>query len=748
MISAALAYAEIGWAVLPVDPKTKQPLTSRGATDATTDLDRVKKLWSRHPEAAIGINAGRSGLVVIDVDPRNEGLRTLEQIESVNGPLWDTSALLARSGGGGFHYVYRASPELHVPAKLGPGIDVIAGNRYFIAPPSRHPSGNRYQWEATAGPFDASALAAMPAPPAWLVQPRASSEVDCDALAQLDPAEPETPARIALVLSALKAIDPDCSRDEYLRVLFALHSTGWPDVIERLAKPWASGSMHGTEAEKYSEKGFRSDVRRLRSDKPRTVTLGSLFDIAKRYGWKDPRNGASLPDTFGDADNGSRFAERHRGEFLFVHGAKEWFRWSGHRWALCESKEAKRIALKVLHDALFEAQEAVRSAPTDINRANANAALNAYRNQHRADALLEVAKVLPGMSIPNRSRFDTDPYQLCVRNGVVDLRTGTLLQAEPRMMLQRQAGASFDRSADCPQWLTFLESVFEGDTEMIDFLGRACGYALTGSVDEEKLFFLYGSGANGKSVFSNVLSGVLGEYAVSLRSVALARDPKGNGSEAEREKVRLPGERLVLINEVGVNDVFDDQRVKELVSRDPIAARYLYGESFDFLPSHKIFVRGNHQPAAMDSGDGFWRRIVLIPFTRQFSEGERIPDLERRILMEERDGVLMWLIEGCLQWQQGGLQIPAKVKAAGAAYRSDTDILGEWLECCCRLDPAAETASAELFRSYQDFLRGLNMNAPSAPVFGRRLSQRGYSSRRSNGRTIFVGLALREWGER
>lgn len=747
MISAALAYAEIGWAVLPVDPKTKQPLTIRGATDATTDPDRVKKLWSRHPEAAIGINAGRSGLVVIDVDPRNEGLRTLEQIERVNGPLWDTSALLARSGGGGFHYVYRASPELHVPAKLGPGIDVIAGNRYFIAPPSRHPSGNRYQWEATAGPFDASALAAMPAPPAWLVGPNTGGNVECDALAQIDPAEPETPERVALVLSALKAIDPDCTRDEYLRVLFALHSTGWDDAIERFGRPWASGSMHGSTAEKYSDKGFRSDVRRLRSDKPRAVTLGSLFEIAKGHGWDDPRKATTLADTFGDADNGSRFAARHRGRFLFVHAARKWLRWDGQRWANCEKREEKRAALEVLREALTDAHKALAEAPTDRNRASANAALSAYRNERRADALLNVAAVGPGMSIASPADLDANPFLLGVRNGVVDLRTGTLLAADPDLLISRQACAAFDRSAECPLWLDFLGTVFEHDTEIVEFMQRACGYALTGLVTEEKLFFMFGGGANGKSVFANVMNEVLGEYAATLRSVALARDPKGNGAEAEREKTRLPGARLVLINEVAASDVFDDQRVKEIVSRERISARHLYAESFDFMPTHKIFVRGNHQPGAMDASDGFWRRIVLIPFARQFTEGERIADLDRRIVNDERNGVFMWMLEGCLNWQRNGLQLPKKIKAASDAYRRDTDILGEWLESRCRLDPTAQATSSALFRSYQDFLRSLNMNSPSAKVFGRQLGQRGLSSRRSNGQTIYAGLALREWGE-
>lgn len=327
-------------------------------------------------------------------------------------------------------------------------------------------------------------------------------------------------------------------------------------------------------------------------------------------------------------------------------------------------------------------------------------------------------------------------------NGVVNLRSGRLLKSEPTMLVSRQAGAAFEASAQCPRWLTFLGDIFGDDAEMLGFIQRACGYALTGLVDEEVLFFMWGTGANGKSVFANVLHAVFGEYAVTVRATMLARDLKGSGSDAEREKNKLPGARLALINEVSSGDVFDDQRVKELVSREHISARALYAESFEFMPSHKIFIRGNHQPGAMDATDGFWRRVLLIGFTRQISENKRVPDLDRQIVDRERDGILAWMVDGCLAWQKGGLRVPASVRAASEQYRRDTDLLGEWLAACCKTVPRVETPVSELFASYRVFLQDANVKAPASPVFGRQLAQRGFKARRSNGRQLLGGIEL------
>lgn len=567
----------------------------------------------------------------------------------------------------------------------------------------------------------------------FMRQPSDSAESLSWLSASAEPPTREAANRIASMLHAA-CPDPDVGGYKvWFEHLAMVHSSGHPDASE-IARAWSKLG------DGYNKNEFDKTWKSLGTDRPSLLSLGTLHMRATQNGWSDPR--AVCHDTFGDISNARRFAAKYLHQFLYVHAVGKWLRWDNVRWVWCNSGEAMKAARSVAVDALDEAHAALRSDPTDRARSNHSQALAVHRNARRLDALLHVAATEDGMSIPNPSLLDADPMLLGVRNGVANLGTGTLLKSAPEMRISRQAGASFDREAKCPQWLAFLNAVFNEDREVIAFVQRTVGYALTGRMDEEILFFLLGTGANGKSVFANILHDIFGEYAVTVRSTMLARDARGSGSEAEREKARLPGARLTLINEVGLNDVFDDQRVKELVSREHISARALYGESFDFMPSHTIFIRGNHQPVALDSGDGFWRRIGLIRFTRQFSEAERIPDLDRRILEAERNGILMWAIEGCLNWQKIGMSIPRSIRMDGEQYRRDSDQLGEWIETRCRAVDSVETPVALLFDDYCRYLQSGGMRTPSKPVFSRLLAQRGFEAGRTKTTRFIRKLTL------
>lgn len=448
-------------------------------------------------------------------------------------------------------------------------------------------------------------------------------------------------------------------------------------------------------------------------------------------------------ESYGDISNGRRFAEKFRGIFLFSHATSTWYLWDGQRWKPCDTGEAIAAAKAIADECISETLTRLKDEGTESAKRSHTQALAVHRSIQKLEAMLKAASSEPGMSIAHPGLFDADPWKLNVRNGVLDLKTGELLPARPEMRGSRLAGVAYDRLAECPMWIDFVHAIMHSDSEMVGFLQRVCGYALTGFVDEEKLFFFYGTGANGKSVFANILLAAFDEYGVTVRAALLARDPKGSGSDAEREKARLPGARIALMNETGQADIWDDQRTKELVSRENISARQLYAESFEFTPTHKLIIRGNHQPGAMDGSDGFWRRIVLIGFTRQFGEAERIPDLDRQIIERELPGVLAWMVDGCLEWRKNGLQVPAKVTAAVNAYRKDTDLMGEWIASECTRTPEAEGVSSELFSDYVDFLKDANVKAPSRNVFGRQLVQRGFRKRESNGKVFYSGLAVR-----
>lgn len=739
LLNAAIAYAEAGLAVLPLTPHGKVALVKDWPQKATSDIATIRRWWAKWPSANIGLHVGRSSLVAIDIDPRNGGDASLKGLKAEHGDAW-LSNVCVNTGGGGQHYIYAScSSGVRLPAQIAPGIDLKHGAGYIVAPPSIHPSGRRYAF--AKGGLAAPELDFLPALPQWITGPIAlqaeAGQADTGGwIATVQAIDPETPENVERVRSALKLVSADCGRDEWRNVLFAITSTGW-DCATALAREWSMTAAH-----RFEEAAFLNIVENVK-DRPNGITLGTLFSKAKANGWIDPVKTPSVGfESYGDLSNGRRLAQKYRGRLLYVHASNAWYSWDDQRWSPCSNDEAMRAAKAIADECLGEATAALRSDPTESAKRNLTQALGVHRSAHRLEAMLQMAASEPGMSIANPGLLDANPLRLAVRNGVVDLRSGELLAASPDMLMSRQAGAAYDWQAECPMWKAFMLQAMQDDAEMVAFVQRICGYALTGLVDEEKLFFIYGTGANGKSVFANVIAAALGEYAVTVRAALLARDPKGGSGDAEREKARLPGARIALVNETGQGDIWDDQRVKELVSREKVSARQLYAESFEFMPTHKLVVRGNHQPGALDASDGFWRRIVLIGFTRQFAEQERIADLDRQIIDRELTGVLAWMIEGCLQWQTQGLRIPPSIAAAVAAYRRDTDMLGEWLEACCSRNAGVEESISTLFMSYERYLKEANMKAPSRSVFGRQLSQRGFRSRKGHGRSMYEGLRV------
>ncbi|KCZ96007.1 phage/plasmid primase, partial [Hyphomonas polymorpha PS728] len=214
-------------------------------------------------------------------------------------------------------------------------------------------------------------------------------------------------------------------------------------------------------------------------------------------------------------------------------------------------------------------------------------------------------------------------------------------------------------------------------------------------------------------------------------------------SESERQVTRLHGVRLASINETSRGDVFDDYKVKKVTSRERIAARRLYSEAFDFMPTHSTWLRGNFLPGVQDAGDGFWRRLVPVEFGQQIPASERVADLDRRIIAEELPGVMAWAVRGALQWQESGLGIPAPIVAAVESYREATDLFGAWLDECTRRDPRSKTKTSELFDSWTHYCHRSGAGAGYVRAFADELVRRGFERDKSRKHGVrMIGIAL------
>jgi putative DNA primase/helicase len=357
----------------------------------------------------------------------------------------------------------------------------------------------------------------------------------------------------------------------------------------------------------------------------------------------------------------------------------------------------------------------------------------------RLEAMLKLAASEPGMTV-TLNELDRDPWLLGVRNGVVDLQTGCLLSDDPARLITRRCNANQDPAASCTKWLSFLDQVFEGDLATIETVQRALGYTLTGTASEEKMFICFGHGSNGKSVFNNVVAAIIDGYGrVAPPSLLILRR---NGDTGPRNDLAaLAGARYVSINELQSGDKLDEQLVKLLAGREMISARFLHREFFEFLPTFSPWLRTNHKPIITGDDDGIWRRLVLIPFRQQFTGSAKDPNLEQKLLAE-RDGILAWMVEGAVKWQSDGLKLSPRILQESASYRRDSDLLGQFIEEVCFLDPYERVLQGDLYRQYRTWTQTNGIGSLAKASFTRRLAERGHSEKKSNGKKFYSGLKI------
>jgi putative DNA primase/helicase len=232
---------------------------------------------------------------------------------------------------------------------------------------------------------------------------------------------------------------------------------------------------------------------------------------------------------------------------------------------------------------------------------------------------------------------------------------------------------------------------------------------------------------------------LMGDYAITAPAEMLMRRER-NG--ATNDIARLCGSRLVLANETRSDQRFDDLTIKTLVSTERISARFLHNEFFDFWPTFKIWIRGNHKPAITDDSNGAWRRIRLVPFENSVPEEEVDSELEEK-LMAEKEGILAWMIEGVIKWKAEGLAPSSRIKAASNQYRNDCDILGEFIEDTCTIDPNAKISQSILWGQWQFWASQNGYRHGSKKTFTRRLKDRGIADDAyQNSARAYAGIGL------
>jgi putative DNA primase/helicase len=348
------------------------------------------------------------------------------------------------------------------------------------------------------------------------------------------------------------------------------------------------------------------------------------------------------------------------------------------------------------------------------------------------NALVHLARSSPGINTPV-AEWNSFPMLLNTPGGVLDLETGLTVNGNGLLFTQVTGVAATNMPT--PTWDRFLSEVFDGNSEMVEFIQRLGGYALTGSIKEQKLFFLHGTGANGKSVLLDVLRNLGGTYSHNLPSEALMTS-RNEGHPTMF--AALQGKRLAISSEIEESAHWAESRIKSLTGDESLTARYMRQDFFTFNVTHKHIIAGNYKPRLKGDDFAIVRRMILVPFSQQF-EGTRRDNSLADKLKAEYPGILMWFVEGARKWASSGLAIPTEVTAASQEYMAEQNDLELWLNECCKQGPGITGKSNELYQSFSQWKQKNGEHAPSVKSFSQRL-ERTHKKIKVSGGMVFQGV--------
>ena len=538
-------------------------------------------------------------------------------------------------------------------------------------------------------------------------------------------------------------------RDDYIRMGYAIKAAAGADNEgEALAlfTEWAMSWEDGVNTVEMIEADFGrmhppyeigwewiEQKARAFGYTPEVVEFG-VVDAEHEFGdlLAGPSEG---PIEYSDSALASRLARLHVSDIRYVAGGMGWIAWDGVKWARDVAKRHMTYARSVCSKASNEANTS-SMPPAKAERIAARcASYPVIRN------VATLAESDPVMQV-STEQLDADIYLLNCRNGIVDLRTGSMLQHDRSRLCTKVTSVEVDFERGCPQWHAFLNDACAGNMELKRYLQRLAGYAATGSTKEHVLAFAHGSGGNGKGTFLGAVGAILGDYAtVAAADVFLASNQQRHSTEL----AALMGARLVHAQEIDPSRKWDEAKVKSLTGGDKISARFMRQDNFEFLPQFTLIIAGNTKPEIANVDDAMRRRMHLIPFeTKPVRKDVDLPDK----LKEEYPAILAWIVEGAKLWLAEGLNPPEVVVKATEEYLEGEDALGRWITERCVAGEDKEAGTGEAFEDFREWCRESNEAKGrewSQRKFNSEMKIRGYEAARDRAtrtKRVFRGIEL------
>lgn len=439
---------------------------------------------------------------------------------------------------------------------------------------------------------------------------------------------------------------------------------------------------------------------------------------------------------FSDITNRDFFIKAYSEKVRYCISWNKFLIWNGTCWQIDTRGRVEEMCVDFIH----KMYRALRSIDDLQLKIIFEKHLVRSENYRRIQGMVGLLKMSKDIKVED-FEMDKDHLLFNTQTQTINLRTGKIRDPSNKDLITNKSNFVFQKDAMCPTWNLFLQQIFNNDNDLIRFVQKAMGYALSGDVSEQCLFILWGTGANGKSTFLNVLHHLFGDYA---RSTMIETFMKKN-SEQSNDLARLKGARLVTTSEIEQGKPLSESLIKTVTGEDELTARFLYGEYFSFKPTFKIFMATNHKPKIRGADNGIWRRIKMIPFTVTIPPEQRDKKLTEK-LIAENSGILNWLIKGYAMWKKEGLEEPDAVRQANEEYRMDMDAVGTFVTDCFEIDASLKWRlhTKILYETYMKWCVKNNEKIMSQKWLALRMQEKGFKRIATNGQRMWLGLVLRD----
>jgi putative DNA primase/helicase len=436
-----------------------------------------------------------------------------------------------------------------------------------------------------------------------------------------------------------------------------------------------------------------------------------------------------------DVGNAHRFADMFFNDIHYNFDNEKWMLWNGKYWEY-DIKDKIRDKVDILAEKMLEE---LRKEQNDVSRKLIAANITKIQNNAGKKALLEECQHIGDIPVLNED-FDKDPYLICANNMVYDLKSGEVLPHQRSFLISQTINCDIDLENEPTRWLQFLDEIFEGDKEMINYVHKVWSYCLSGSTREQQMWIFFGDGNNGKSLALDILNELMGSYGITSRPELLV-DSK-NANTSQEEIARLNRKRVAFMEEIKDGDRLNESLVKQATSGvGKMTGRFLYGNTFEFVMIAKILMASNYKPKIKGIDKGIWRRINLVPLYKDFTN---VADKDlREKLITELPQIAGWLCKGFKLYLEEGLdKKPQKVLKETKEYKEESDLVQLWINENCEIDPKAHENASILFKDFDLWCRDNKEIPMTQTSFGRNMGKKFKRLTYSNGK-YYVGIKMR-----